>query len=164
MISFKDLLEYCQVEAIASKVSPTEDSVWRGLCRQYSKKFHTPLNQVLEMDPEHVILNVYEDQAEEMETEDYQKLEHIMDMIRTIEDPNYEAQKQNEQDEFDRQAEEEEAARVAAGKAVHPSLQRKLNQKMAEDKAKKEGEEAPKEPPKQGFIDLSYLAKQDSEG
>lgn len=164
MIDFKDLLEYCQAEAIASRVSPTEDSVWRNLCRQYSKKFHTPLSLVLEMDPEHVILNVYEDQAEEMELEDYQKLEHVLDIIKGIEDPNYEAAKAAEQDEFDRQAELEEEERIKSGKAVHPALQRKLNEKLAADKAKAEGKEPEPEKPKQGFIDLSYLSKGDSEG
>jgi len=159
MLDFKELLEFCQVEAIANRVKPTEDSVWRALCRTYSKKFHTPLHLVLEMDPEHVVLNVYEEQTEDMDLDDYQKLEHVMDILRGIEDPNYEAAKAREQEEFDRQAEEEEAARVAAGKAVHPSLQRKLDQKKALEK----GEEPPPQKPTGGMVNLDYLSKVDQE-
>jgi hypothetical protein len=160
MIQFKELLEYCQAEAIATRMNPTEDSVWRALCRTYSKMFHTPLSQVLEMDPEHVILNVYEDQAEDMDIEDYNKLEHILDTIRTIEDPNYEAKRKDEQDEFDRQAELEEEERIRSGKAVHRSLQKDLDAKRLLEK----GEEPPEKKPTGGMINLDYLSKQDSEG
>lgn len=159
MIDLKELLEYCQAEAIANRMAPTEESVWRGICRTYSERFHTPLAQVLEMDPEHVVLNVYEAQAEDMDIEDYQKLEHIMDTIRTIEDPNYEKVKKSEQDEFDRQAELEEEERIKAGRAVHKSLQKDLDRKKASEKGE------PEEPkkPTGGMINLDYLSKQDSE-
>lgn len=159
MIEFKELLEFCQAEAIANRLSPTEASVWRGICRTYSEKFHTPLAEVLEMDPEHVILNVYESQAEDMDIEDYQKLEHIMDTLRGIEDPNYEAKKRDEQAEFDRQAELEEEERIKAGRAVHKSLQKDLDRKKASEKGE------PEEPkkPTGGMINLDYLSKQDSE-
>lgn len=160
MIDFKDLLEYCQAEAIASRMSPTEASVWRQICRTYSEKFHTPLHQVLEMDPEHVVLNVYEARAEDMDTEDYQKLEHIMDILMGIEDPNYESKKLAEQEEFDRQAELEEEERIRAGRAVHKSLQKDLDRK----KALENGEPEPSKKPTGGMINLDYLSKQDSEG
>jgi hypothetical protein len=153
MIEFKDLLEYCQVQAIASKVSPTEDSVWRSLCRTYSTLFHTPLNMVLEMDPEHVILNVYEHQTEEVDTDDYQKLEHIMDILLGVEDPNYEANKRNEQDEFDKQAEAEEAERVKKGLPVYQPKKTLL----------KKDEKSQEKKPTGGFVNLEYLAKQDGE-
>ncbi len=160
MIEFKELLETCQAEAIANRMAPTEESVWRSICRKYSEQFHTPLAQVLEMDPEHVILNVYESQSEDMDIEDYQKLEHIMDTIKGIEDPDYEAKKQTEQDEFDRQAELEEEERIKSGKAVHKSLQKDLDRKKAIEK----GEPVEPKRPTGGMINLDYLSKQDSEG
>lgn len=154
MIEFKDLLEYCQAEAIASKMNPTEDSVWRALCRDYSEMFHTPLYLVLEMDPEHVVLNVYEKQAEGMDTEDYQKLEHIMETLRGIQDPDYDFKKNKEQEEFDRQAELEEEERIKAGKPVWQPKKKPLFAK----------EQAPeKKLPTGGSINLDYLAKQDRE-
>ena len=155
MIDFSELLEYCRIEAIASKMSPTEDSIYRSICRDYSEMFHTPLHMVLEMDPLHVVLNVYEKQAEGMDTTDYQKLELIMDTIMGIEDPNYEAKKSKEQEEFDRKAELEEEERIKAGKPIYQPKKKTLSK----------NEEAPdKKLPKGGLINLDYLAKQDSEG
>jgi hypothetical protein len=154
MINFRELLEYCQAEAIASKVAPTEDSTWRSLCRDYSEMFHTPLYLVLEMDPEHVILNVYEKQAESMDIEDYQRLEHIMDTILGIEDPNYEAKKTKEQEEFDRQAELEEEERIKAGRPVYQAKKKTLP---------KNDETPEKKLPTGGMVNLDYLSKQDSE-
>jgi len=155
VIEFKELLEYCQAEAIANKFAPTEVSVWRALCRTYSEKFHTPLVQVLEMDPEHVILNVYEAQSESLDTDDYQKLEHIMDTLQTIKDPEYERVKMNEQAEFDRRAEEEEAERIKAGRPVYQGKSKSLFKK----------DQAPEDQkPTGGSINLDYLSKMDSGG
>jgi len=155
MIDFSELLEYCRIEAIASKMAPTEDSIYRSICRDYSEMFHTPLHMVLEMDPLHVVLNVYEKQAEGMDTTDYQKLELIMDTIMGIEDPNYEAKKSKEQEEFDRKAELEEEERIKAGKPIYQPKKKTLSK----------NEEAPdKKLPKGGLINLDYLSKQDSEG
>lgn len=154
MIEFKDLVEYCQAEAIASRMTPTEDSVYRAICREYSEMFHTPLPQVLELDPEHVILNVYEKQAESMDIEDYQKLERILDTLRSIEDPNYEATKNKEQEEFDRQAELEEEERIKAGRPVYQAKKKTLP---------KNDETPEKKLPTGGSINLEYLSKADRE-
>lgn len=160
MIEFKDLLDYCRAESLANRVAPTELSVWRAICREYSETFHTPLHLVLEMDPEFVILNVYEKQAEDIDLEDYQRLEHLMDILRAIEDPNYEANQKAEQDEFDRKAELEEEERIRSGRAVHKSLQKDLDAKRLLEK----GEQPAPAKPTGGMINLDYLAKQDSEG
>jgi hypothetical protein len=154
VIEFKDLLEYCQAEAIANKFAPTEASVWRTICRTYSEKFHTPLIQVLEMDPEHVILNVYEAQSEDLDISDYQKLEHIMDTLQTINDPEYERVKAGEQAEFDRRAEEEEAERVKAGRPVYQGKKKNTFKKTTEPEQKR---------PTGGMINLDYMSRQDSE-
>lgn len=153
-MDFKEILEYCQAEAIANKLAPTEASVWRALCRTYSGLFHTPLHLVLEMDVEHVILNVYESQSENLDTEDYQKLEHIMDTLQTIKDPEYERAKMGEQAEFDRRAEEEEAKRIAAGRPVYQGKKKNTFQKTDAPEDKK---------PTGGMVNLDYLSQQDSE-
>jgi hypothetical protein len=153
-MEFKELLDFCQAEAIANKMSPTEASVWRGFCRTYSEKFHTPLAKVLEMDPEHVILNVFESQSENLDIEDYQKLEHIMDTLQTIKDPEYERAKAGEQAEFDRRAEEEEAKRIAAGKPVYQGKKKNTFQKTEASEDKK---------PTGGMVNLDYLSQSDSE-
>lgn len=160
MIDLQELLYYCQAEAIANKMNPNEASVYRSICRSYSEKFHTPLTLVMELDPEHVILNVYESQAEDMKIDDYQRLESIMDTLLMMEDPNYEAKKKDKQAEYDRQAELEEEERIKSGKAVHPSLQKDLNRK----KISGNSEEPEEKKPTGGSVNLDYLSRQDSEG
>lgn len=159
-LEFKDILEYCSAEALANRMSPTEDSVYRSLCRAYSKLFHTPLHEVVKLDPEFVILNVYESRSEDLDIDDYQKLEHMLDTLCSIEDPEYDKRKEQEQAEFDRLAELEEEERVKSGRAVHPVLQKKLDEKRLLEK----GEEPTPTKPTGGSINLSYLQKQDSEG
>lgn len=154
MIDFKDLLEYCQAEAICSRMIATESAVWRRICREYSKLFHTPLHEVMKMDPEHVVLSVCEEQASDMDIDDYNKLEGIMDTIRSIEDPNYEVARKDEQDEFDRQAELEEEQRIKEGRPVYVPKKKTLPKK-AEEPAKKL--------PTGGMVNLDYLSKIDSE-
>lgn len=154
MIDLKDLLEYCQAEAIANRMNPTEDSLYRYFCREYSEKFFTPLYLVLEMDAEHVLLNVYEKRSENIDLEDYQKLDAVLDSIKSILDPNYENIKVKEQDEFDKQAELEEEERVKDNKPVYVPKKKTLFKK----------EQAPVENrPTQGSINLDYLSRQDSE-
>lgn len=155
MIDLKDLLEYCQAEAIANRMNPTEESLWRYFCREYSEKFFTPLYLVLEMDPEHVLLHVYEKRSENMDLEDYQKLEAVLDTIKSMRDPNYEDTKQKEQDEFDRQAELEEEERIKANKPVYQPKPKKTLSKKVEEPVEKR--------PTQGSINLDYLSRQDSE-
>lgn len=148
MIEFKDLLDYCQAEAIANKLSPTEASVYRAVCRSYSKMFHTPLIQVLAMDPEHVILEVYEEQLDSVDDDKYENLEKMLDTILTIEDPEYERLKNEKLDDDIAMYEAEEEERLRLNKPVHPSL------------AKPGPLDAPAaipEAPKSGKVDLSHL-------
>jgi hypothetical protein len=151
-MDFKELTEYCQAVALMSKILPDEGAVWRYICRKYSAKFSTPLDQVQIMDPEHVILNVYEEQLDELNLE--QNLENFLDMIYTLEDPAYEAQKKQELGDFISQAEKQESDRIKAGKPIHP--------RMAKD-AEVTLQDTPQEQkPKGGKVDLSYLEKEES--
>ena len=152
-LEFKDLLDFCQAEAIANKLQPTEASVYRALCRSYSKMFHTPLREVLDMDAEHVILNVYEEQLESADEEKYEHLEKMIDTIYQIEDPNYERTKSEAFEEDIAMYEREEAERIRLGKPIHPSLAKKGEPTLVPEP----------ELPKHGSIDLSYLEKLDQE-
>lgn len=152
-LEFKDLLDYCQAEAIANKLRPTEDSVYRAICRSYSKMFHTPLIEVLSMNPEHVILEVYEEQLEDVDTDKFENLERIMDTLMSIEDPDYERVRNEKLDEDIAKYEAEEEERIRLGKPVHPSL------------AKPGPLDAPPpapETPKSGSVDLSYLEREET--
>lgn len=147
-IHISDIIELCQVEAIADKLLPTSASRWRKLCREYSSMFHTPYKDVLEMDPEFVILSVYEKELDDIDIND--KLEDLMERVYTIEDPDYEVAKEKDLVDFIKDAEEEEAERVKENRPVFGKKKALLNK-----------EEPTKEQPKGGFIDLSYLSKEE---
>lgn len=154
-MSFKDLADSCQAMAIANKIDPTADSVWRSLCRYYSNKFHTPLDQVLDMSPEHVILNVYEDQIDDIDVEE--KLDVIMEAIYTLEDPDYESKKSEELDEFIKQAELDEQDRVATGRKIHAKKKKSIKKALLESIPP----DAEKQPTG-GSINLSYLEAEEN--
>lgn len=140
MISLSDIIDYCRAESLASKFYPTETSDWRWFCREYSKTFHTPLPQVLEMDPEHVILCVLEEGLDNKRLKKKEDLDSLIEELRRLQDPDYDSTVVKEVDDWVSGIEEWEDERVAAGAPLP-----------------KKGQELPKELPKQGGINLSYL-------
>jgi hypothetical protein len=151
-LHISEIIECCQVEAIANKLDPTNAVRWQRFCRDYSKVFNTPYHQVLQMDPEFVILAVYEEQLDNVDVEE--KMEELMDRVLSIEDPDYEKTKEQDILEFMRMSEEEEEERIKAGKPVF--------QKKKKSIPKKE-EKLPENLPTSGGINLSYLEKLDRE-
>lgn len=151
-LTFKELLQTCQAKAMDQKLNPTEESVWRGICRYYSRTFNTALTEVYQLDPMEVMLTFYESKLEEVDTED--QIEDILEAIYAIEDPEYEAEKRKELQDFIDRANEEEEERVRLGKPIHS----KMGRKTATDKSLSKEEGAVELPqPKGGHIDLSYL-------
>lgn len=153
MVDFKDLLDYCQAEAIANKLAPTEDSVYREMCRTYSKTFHTPLHLVMEMPAEHVILSVYEEQISEMDSSKLDNLERMLDIVMGIENPDYDKEREDKLAQDIERYEREEEERVASGRAIHPSLKNKYPVKKKEEPA----EPAPETKSTSGSVDFSSL-------
>jgi hypothetical protein len=158
-MDFWDLLQSLRAQSIADLVVPDEAAIWRQYCRKYSKTFHTPLHAVFELDPEHVVLSVLEDNLENAGGENLdENIDDLLERIYAIEDPNYESMKAAELAEIDKQIEEEEAERVRLNKPLHAKLQKILPENTLLENKKPE---APKIPPS-GGINLSYLAEQDS--
>lgn len=147
MISFQEILEVCQAQAISDKLTPNEISIWRKLCRSYSKKFHTPLYLVEKMDVEHVILNVYEDQLDTINHRKWENLQQLLEAIYSIEDPNYESNKEKKlEDDIARyEAEEEERQKKKSSKKVILRPEQQENENI----------------PKGGFVDLSGLQNEE---
>lgn len=148
MSIFKDVINYCQIKAVLSRLSPDESSVWRKFCREYSIKFHTPLKDVLKMSPEHVILNIYELSFEELNLKE--KIDDIYDLINYIEDPNYVEQKEKELQEFMEKVEKEEKERLKNNRPIHPKMEKETALPNESDL------------PKSGGIDLSYLENEEN--
>lgn len=152
-IKFQDVIDLARSIALASKVSPTEESVWRSMCRSYSTKFATPLHLVMELDPEFVLIHHYESQFDELDDLE-EIIESFLDVVYGLEDPEYEKAKKDNDDEFAEEVEQQELLRVAKVKAKAEAL-------------KKTASEEPKAPdsnlPQSGGINLSYLASEESE-
>lgn len=146
MMLLKDLLDTLQVEAISNRLTPTEDVVWRKICRAYSNRFSTPLHEVLELSPEFVILHFYEQALEGLDVDE--NAESWLDMVLSIQDPNYDSNKEEELQQFIEHAESVEKDRVASGRPIHKDIA-------------KEATLIPKELPKQGGINLSYLEREE---
>jgi len=120
-MDFDEIMSTMSAEAMAAHLVPTSASSWRKMCRTYSKKFHTPLHEVMLLSAEEVALHVFEDNLDEQEDSDG-LLENILDLVYTLSDPEYAAAKEAELEEFIEVAREEEIERIKAGRPIHPSL------------------------------------------
>lgn len=160
MISLNEILDYARAAAIADALDSTEEANYRYICRQYSKTYHTPLQQVYELDFEEVARAFFESQLDGRDLE--KDLEGLLDVIYEIEDPDYIAEKRKDLDDFIEQAEEEERQRVAKKKAIHPGIakEEQVTLKNTPEIPSKEGFENPTG----GSVNLSYLADSENEG
>lgn len=156
-MTFQELIEYCQTAALASKLAPDDEAVYRTLCRTYSEMFNTPLYLVKQMEPLDAILEVYEKQFSDIDVEE--NLEQILDMLYGLEDPDYATTKRNELKEFMKKAEEEEKKRIEEGRPIHKSLKSPSSKKTVLETPLPEKEKTPTG----GSINLSYLEAEEAE-
>jgi hypothetical protein len=136
--------------AIANALLPTQESVYRNFCRRYSVAFHTPLSEVFELSPEHVILNVFEHEMDDLDLDEH--TEDLLHMIYQIEDPEYDDKVAQDVEDFIMLAEEEEKKRLAQGRRIGQKVQ-----------AKPKIDPIPPEMPTSGGLNLAYLEKLDNE-
>lgn len=150
-MDFKDLLDLYKSEAINNTISVNEISVWRSICRSYSKKFSTPLHLCLDgtIPMEDILLAEFEEQLSDFDAD--KDLEAMLDQIYALEDPEYEKSKQDELEEFMEKAERDEEKRIKLGKPIHKEMKQETSLPAA----------PPKNLPKSGGINLSYLSKEE---
>ena len=139
-MSFRDLIESSQATALANKLNPNEYEIWLRFCREYSKRFNTPLKQVMQEDPEWVITQIYSDNFSDWNVEE--KLYDILDIIGSLSDPEYDVKVERAKREELEKIIQEERDRLARGESIHTSL----------NKNKKK-----KELPKSGGINLDLI-------
>lgn len=111
---FQELLIYCKLKAYEDLLNPSEETLWRSITRAYSEKFHVPLPQVRQMDPEAVISEILEARYED--TDAFEDIESILEDIYTLEDPAYQQQQKAEMDMFIKNVEQREKRRLAQEK------------------------------------------------
>ena len=137
-----ELIEIAKLKAILSKLQPDEAFTWRSIEREYSKTFHTPLHEVRKLDPEEVMLALCEDGLERFNTDEESELQAVLDNLYSIEDPEYDRKRDEEEIAYNEQAVREE------------------EEKLRKKELKKKAKETPaKELPKSGGINLSYLSE-----
>jgi len=147
VISLDDIIDYCKAEAISGKFYPTEVSNWRWFCREYSKTFHTPLLTVMSMDPEHVILTVFEDGYDSRRLRKAEDVEFIVTELRRLEDPDYDANQEKVMNDWSAGIEQWEENRVAKGAPIpHKNDPKPI---------------PPKPLPKEGGINLDYMSREE---
>lgn len=142
-------MEMAETQAVEAKINPTEETLWRSVERQYSKLFHTPLHLVCTLDPLYVLTSLYENKLEGLSVKDDEEFNQILDSLYRLQDPNYDSEREKEEEEYNKRAVLEEEERLA---------------KIAAKKAKKTGTK-PAIDSKHGGVNLSYLSElQDNEG
>jgi hypothetical protein len=155
MIFLNEIIESCKAEAIAGRLAPNEVNEWRYYCREYSKIFHTPLHIVETMAPEKVILAFFEEQLAKKNLSEPDQFEAIIEEVRRLQDPNYDANKEIAEDDYVKGIEAWEAERIRKGAPI-PRPQKK--------KKKEESKPEPvEETRKHGFVDLSRFANETEE-
>lgn len=157
---FKALADYCQAQALSDKLRPGDEAVWRQFCRKYSRTFYTPLHVVELMDPVKVLLAVYEDQLENVDVDD--NMEAILDIIYSLEDPDYAKEKRDDLKQFIKDAEAEEEYRKEAGKPIHKLLAEEDSVSLKKSTPKNTPVPPNKNLPQGGGINLSYLEKEEN--
>jgi hypothetical protein len=153
---FKDLIETAQILALQDRLIATEASIWHKSCREYSKRFHEPLSQVLNLDPLHVLTELYADQLSEWNLEE--QIEDLKDLIGSIEDPNYDIEKERADRESLKKLEEEEAERILENRPIHESVEKEKYKFNKED-----AKTMPKALPKSGGINFNAIRHLQSE-
>lgn len=149
---FKDILDSAHTQAIHDKMIPSDDSLWRKFAREYSKNFSTPLHLVLDMDPEFVMLQLYEQRYDDLDMDEPENIEFLNRVLRMIKDPSYVQEEEEELEDFVTMAEEQEKERLAKGKPIHPGMKVRNNLEALETQLP-----IPADLPKQGFVDFSKL-------
>lgn len=59
-----EMIKMVQILALKAVEEPSSEDVYNKICRWYSKEFCTPLPQVLDLDPVHVLQNFFEQRYE----------------------------------------------------------------------------------------------------
>lgn len=98
MVDLKELKEI----ALSNVMDPDSEYFFRFVCRWYSKTFHTPLHEVIKLNPYIIYLNYFEDGYSQMEEED-----RIEDMYKAI-NPDYDKEEEESVQNFIELIEQEE--------------------------------------------------------
>lgn len=146
---FSELLEYCKATAIKNTLLPSDETLYKSICRAYSKTFHVPLPQVFKMDVEEVIQTIMDDKYESMDV--IENIEVLLDQIYTLEDPSYKKQQTDDFEAFASAADEREQKRINKNNGIEKSLVESKNNE-------------PENKPTGGSVDFSNIREEEKPG
>lgn len=121
--------------------------------------FSTPLAEVMKLEPMDVMINVFEHQLEDVDVDE--NLEKLMEMIGSLQDPEYAKHKRDEFKQFIKESEKEEELRQKEGRPIHKALVGENNVSAKKTLLKKTPLSG-KKLPHSGGINLSYLEKEET--
>lgn len=121
------------------------DLIWRMKLREYSERFHTPLHEVMDLDPMFVLQHLYEARLTPSMVEE--ELEDILEEMKKIKDPEYVKISAAELEDFVDQVINKEIKRLGTKKAPTPETI-ETEVKQAETR------------PKSGSMDFKDLGKE----
>jgi len=153
-VSMKEIAETAQAIALSTKLSPTESSIYERMCREYSKLFFTELTKVHELPMEFVFNQIYANSFDKWDEEE--RLNDIFDVIGSLSNPDYDAQKERALREEMQRILEEENKRVEEKRAIHPALE-KDKTKFVKQEEKPIENLIPKELPKSGGVNMALI-------
>lgn len=157
-MSFRDFIESTQSIALAQKLSPDDESNWNYICREYSKIFHTPLHEVIKLPPEFVCINIFAEQFSKMDIEE--NLENLQDVLSGLLDPEFDIKRERAFREELKNIQDAENKRLAEGRAVHPSLEKKIKKEKILEKIE---EKLPQDLPTSGGLNLDIIKRLQNE-
>jgi len=137
------LYKSIQIKAIESVLDPDDQYSFRRICRWYSKTFHTPLQDVYNLDFEHVLSNYYESTFEEIPYNDLYDIA-IEDFIPELAEQNNEDAEQYAKDLEAEQIRTLERKARREGKTAQPVVSAPVmtkNQRIKQEAVKAKEEE-----------------------
>ena len=144
-------METSQAIALERRLLPSEQAVWAKICREFSKRFHTPLLEVHGMNPEFILTELYSDNLDEWDLEE--RLPDLEDIVGSLSDPDYDAAKERAFREETRKMVEEERERLKNNRPIHSSLEKDKHVFQKEQPQA----EPPKDFPKSGGLNMNLL-------
>lgn len=112
----QSVLKALQLLAFKAIEEPTWDDFYRGVCRWYSKTFHTPLHEVDKLPKVRVMREWYEDHYQELfNSDDEKKVDRYHELKEQLLYEEELAQRELEDAEWEEQMAEEVAAAQSQG-------------------------------------------------
>jgi hypothetical protein len=126
------LIRAIQVLALKAVEEPDDEAIYSRICRWYSREFSTPLPEVENLDPIHVLSHYFQDKYLTMSSGDEKAFAEYDDIKLSILFPEEYEHKKKSDDDWIRKLEEEVKAGESKQKQDIESIAKKMADGMVE--------------------------------